>query len=425
MTLYARNNIWGLKRRVPVRYTTVEPRKVVWVSLKTDSITIARTKAEIVWQALLDAWEARLLGQDESAAKRYAAAMDLAQQRGFQFLPAHEVAQLPTADLVARLQAVMREPETAREIEAQAVLGGAKEVYPKLSEALESYWSLAAADVRRKSDDQRRRWENPRKKAIKNLIDVIGDKRLDQITPDDMQEFHDWWLDRFETDDISANSANKDITHIGVILKLVNDRKKFRLELPLSGYRFSEDEKTTRPAFSDSWIRSKLLAPDALNGLNPEARAILLGMINTGYRPSEGAALRAENIVLDNDVPMIRIAPEAKREIKTKSSKRYIPLTGISLDAFRAFPDGFARYQHSAASLSATLNKYLRENGLMESETHVVYSLRHSFEDRMLRAGFDERIRRDLMGHALDRERYGDGGGPMHKLKLLQDIAIG
>ena len=124
-------------------------------------------------------------------------------------------------------------------------------------------------------------------------------------------------------------------------------------------------------------------------------------------------------------VPMIRIAPDEKREIKTRSSRRYIPLTGISLEIFRAFPDGFARYHDGAASLSATVNKYLRANGLMETEAHVMYSLRHAFEDRMLRAGFDERIRRDLMGHALDRERYGDGGGPAHKLKLLQAIAIG
>lgn len=424
MTLHLRRHIWGMKRRVPVRFAGVEPRKVIWVTLKTDSVTIARTKAEVVWQGLIDAWEARLAGQDEDSARRYAAAMDLAQQRGFQFLPAREVAQLPTADLVARLQAVMREPDAAREIEAQALLGGAKEVYPTLSEALENFWDLAAASVRRKSDDQRRRWENPRKKSIKNLIAVIGDKRLNQITPDDMQDFHHWWLERLEIEELTANSANKDFTHIAGILKLVNERKKFRLDLPLSGYRFSEDEKVPRPPFSDEWIRDKMLAPGALDGLNSEARAILLGMINTGYRPSEGAALRAEHIILDGDVPMIRIAPEAKREIKTKSSKRYIPLTGISLDIFRAYPDGFARYHDSAASLSATLNKYLRTNGLMESEAHVVYSVRHSFEDRMLRAGFDDRIRRDLMGHALDRERYGDGGGPVHKLKLLQAIAI-
>jgi hypothetical protein len=37
------------------------------------------------------------------------------------------------------------------------------------------------------------------------------------------------------------------------------------------------------------WIREKILAHDALAGLNAEARAIFLGMVNTGYRPGEGA----------------------------------------------------------------------------------------------------------------------------------------
>lgn len=253
---------------------------------------------------------------------------------------------------------------------------------------------------------------------------MIGDKRLDHITPDDMQDFHDWWHERLETEDLTANSANKDQTHIGSVLKLVNERKRFRLDLPLSGYRFKEDEKEERPAFSDDWIRTRLMAEGALDGLNAEARAITLGMINTGYRPSEGAALREEHILLDDDVPRILIAPEARREIKNKVSRRYIPLTGISLEVFRSFPTGFPRYRKNGSSLSATVNKFLRENGLMESEKHVMYSLRHSFEDRMLRAGFDDRVRRDLMGHSLKRERYGDGGGPAFKRDLLQRIAL-
>lgn len=51
----------------------------------------------------------------------------------------------------------------------------------------------------------------------------------------------------------------------------------------------------------------------------------------------------------------------------------------------------------------------MRANGLMESEDHVIYSLRHSFEDRMLSANFPERVKADLMGHDINRERYGKG----------------
>ncbi|WP_444460531.1 hypothetical protein [Rhodobacter capsulatus] len=60
----------------------------------------------------------------------------------------------------------------------------------------------------------------------------------------------------------------------------------------------------------------------------------------------------------------------------------------------------------------------------MESDDHTLYSLRHSFEDRMLAAGIDDRIRRDILGHRLSRERYGDGATLEHMQQLLQATAL-
>jgi integrase len=147
-------------------------------------------------------------------------------------------------------------------------------------------------------------------------------------------------------------------------------------------------------------------------------------MINTGYRPSEAAGLTAGRIRLDHEVPHLVIASDETRQIKNKTSRREIPLTGVSLEVFKAFPGGFPRYREKPASLSGTVNSYLRENRLMESGRHVMYSLRHSFEDRMLRGRIDERIRRELMGHSLGRQKYGQGGGLAFKAGELARIAI-
>lgn len=192
----------------------------------------------------------------------------------------------------------------------------------------------------------------------------------------------------------------------------------------MDGLAFREGEKNERPPFSDNWIQTKLLNSNALMGLNPEARAIFLGMINTGYRPSEAACAAPDQIVLDAEIPHLIIKPRADRAIKNRNSKRLIPLTGISLEAFKGLPNGFPNYRNSDATLSSTVNKFLRANGLMESDKHVMYSLRHSFEDRLLRAGVDERVRRDLMGHSLDRERYGQGGGLKFKAEMVRRIAF-
>jgi len=53
MSIHKRGEIWALKRRVPARCASVEKRPVVWVSLKTDSETTARHKADQVWQGLV------------------------------------------------------------------------------------------------------------------------------------------------------------------------------------------------------------------------------------------------------------------------------------------------------------------------------------------------------------------------------------
>ena len=422
----SKKGILYLYKRVPKRYASVEPRKFVWVSLHTDSPSVAKAKEGATWEQLVAAWEAKLAGDTTDAEQRFKAARDLAEARGFRYMRADQVAKLPLEDLRDRFKAVTGfkdKPDRPDMLEAAALLGGSKRPPLTISNALELYWSLAKDKTLGKSEDQLRRWKNPRVKAIKNLISVIGDKAIHDITGDDMLDFRNWWMERLEEEDLTPNSANKDLIHIGAVLKTVNRMKRLGLVLPLSELSFKEGEGKKRPPFSRKWISERLLAPGALDKLNPEARAILLVMVNTGCRPSELAALSAKTIKLNQNVPHISIEPEG-RQIKSKHARRTVPLLGVSLEAMRAFPEGFPRYRESSASLSATVNKFLRENGLMESENHTLYSLRHSFEDRMLAAGIDERIRRDLFGHRLSRERYGDGATLEMDQELLQPVAL-
>lgn len=430
MAISTRNNskkgMLHLYRRVPKRFASVEFRKMVWISLHTDSLSAAEVKAAAVWDQLIAGWEAKLAGDTSDAEARFAAVHDLAAARGFRYLRADKVAQLPLEQLRDRFAAVSGfkdHPEKPDKLEAAALLGGVAEPPLTISRCLELYWTLARDKKLGKSLDQIRKWENPRKKAIGNLIQVIGNKSIQDITGDDMLDFRNWWLERIEEEDLSAGSANKDLIHLGDILKTVNKMKRLGLVLPLTDLKLKESDAKRRPPFSRTWIQKTLLAAGALDGLNVEARAILLTMINTGCRPSELAALTANTIHLDHNVPHISIEAEL-RQIKSSYAQRKVPLLGVSLEAMRAFPNGFPRYRDSSASLSATINKFLRENGLMESPRHVLYSLRHAFEDRMLAAGIDDRIRRDLFGHRLTRERYGDGATLEQKQELLQAAAL-
>lgn len=197
---------------------------------------------------------------------------------------------------------------------------------------------------------------------------------------------------------------------------------------PFEGLSFSERKKRKRPPFPVSWITDKILKPGALAGLNDDARAILLILIETGARMGEIANLDAETIVLESAIPHINIAPrddpDDPREIKTTSSIRYVPLIGLALEAVRKHPNGFPRYRDKETVLSNTLNKYFRENGLFPTNKHTIYSLRHAFEDRMKNAGLDHELRRILMGHTIDRPDYGEGGSMEWRIKELKKLQL-
>jgi integrase len=424
MRLRMRGKTWHLRRRVPARFASVEPRREVWVSLKTDSRQQAARKVPAVWDSLVAGWEAQLAGRSEDGAARLETARAIASSHGLTYKPLRDIEDLPLEDLLARVEVLQRRDGTVNAVAAPAVLGTVEMPSMTVSEALAEYWKLTPDRVRGKSADQKRRWENPRRKAVRNFIDVVGDRPIAELKRADFLDFRSWWLERIAEENLTPNSANKDLVHLSDVLRSVNELKGLDLDLPLHKLTLKEGDKTERMPFSDSWIRDKLLANRALSGLNAEARAILVGMINTGYRPSEAAGLTAARIRLDHDVPHLVIAPDETRQIKNRTSRRELPLTGVSLEVFRAFPAGFRHYREKPATLSATVNKYLRENGLMESERHVMYSLRHAFEDRMLRGRIDERIRRELMGHSLGRQKYGEGGGLAFKAAELARIAI-
>lgn len=55
---------------------------------------------------MIEAWEARLAGDQADAAKRFDAERALAAVRGFRYLEADKVAQLPLEEVIRRVQAV-------------------------------------------------------------------------------------------------------------------------------------------------------------------------------------------------------------------------------------------------------------------------------------------------------------------------------
>ena len=123
-------------------------------------------------------------------------------------------------------------------------------------------------------------------------------------------------------------------------------------------------------------------------------------------------------------MPHIIIASRKGRKLKTKHSKRVIPLVGYALQAFQARPEGFPKYRMDPDHLTNKVNKFLREHDLFPSEKHSVYSLRHSFQDRLSEVDAPDRIQAELMGHRFSREKYGHGPSLEKKKEWMEKICL-
>jgi integrase len=89
----------------------------------------------------------------------------------------------------------------------------------------------------------------------------------------------------------------------------------------------------------------------------------------------------------------------------------------------RQYPEGFARYRETPTNATATINKFLKARKLVPAGC-TCYGFRHSFQDRLTGADVQERMARDLMGHRLQGERYGEGATLTHKARILEPISF-
>ncbi len=427
-------------KRVPKRFAGLvlgadgKPITQVRQALHTDNKTEAKLKAAQVEAARMAEWEALAAADHASARAHYEAAKKLAQARGYPYRPVATLIAGDPDQLLRRALSVTSENYTSKAA-AQAVLGTVPEVLPTLTEVRDEYYDLTRTRHLKKTEQQLKRWRQPRDRAVKNFLDVVAERDgrnipiampINKITRDDALRFRDWWGQRVENG-LKPDSANKDFGHLSEMWNTWTTLKKIDLDNPFSRLWFEVRgrKKTKTPPFSREWVKSKLLAPGALGGLNDEARDIFLMTVNTGLRPSEITDAPLEDFVLTHNVPHLRVR-ENGREIKVEHTERDMPLTGVSLEAARRIVDreGIKRYQHKANSWSALVNKYLENNGLKETPKHVAYSMRHYVEDALLAAKVDDRMRADILGHEYKRPNYGEGGALVGHREALELIAL-
>lgn len=410
--LTLRGGYWHYYRRVPTRMRKLDGRGHLFQATKQPEAR--RAEAEIIAREINAAteayWQQLVEGAVPSAAETtYAAAVERARAYGFAYRPVMDLASGPLGDILARVAALQSArvgtSPTALSHAAEALFGTVDTPVLTLGQLADRYFDIARDRQREHKGGTNANWRNRRRRAVELAVDAIGDKPLGSLTRSDALALRNTLLDMVEARQCQAPYANKVLGALSTMLREISDKLELNIHDVFGGLRLANAADEQREPMPVAHVRDVLLGPTALRGLNAEARAVIAVVASTGMRPIEFASARAENIVLDADVPHIRIVDG----LKVKSTKRVVPLVGSALAAARAYPDGLKHYRNRNDALTTTIGKYLRENGLIPAPGVSLYSLRHTFKDRLKAVEAPEELIDQLMGHTSKKPKYGRG----------------
>lgn len=420
--LILRTGAWTLKRNVPVRYHAVENRRQIWRTLSAANHLKAQKEAEAFWKQCLVSWERKLIATGHIKSQENRLASLQVHNAGFAYLPISKVAILPIEDLLARIEKIAQ--NSAGELDlcmADALLGLLPE--PRLISDIFSAYRSYAFKIETISDAPQRIRQRQvgDMRAVNKLIQFFGDVDITSLKLHEVgQMYREVWMnERIPPSRLST--LNDRLYRLQRISSAASMVLGFDMPFRFSDAAMKERWRPERPAFSEQWIKDRIIGSGALMRLPEAERLLILGMINTGYRLMEGANLLPAEIVLDHDIPHLNLSGTL-HPLKTPAAYRLIPLTGISLEAFRAAPKGFASLRDDPA-LSARLNRFLTKEGLRETGRHTVHSFRHSFAARLAQAGVYEGMIAQLMGHKL-RRGYGRGAPLILRIKAIQSLGF-
>ena len=146
----------------------------------------------------------------------------------------------------------------------------------------------------------------------------------------------------------------------------------------------------------------------------------------TGCRLGEVRGLRVQDVVLSAPIPHLRIIGHPKRRLKTKASRRNVPLLGdafvaakLALAAAEGQEDVFPRFAKPRGTDNCSTQLMTRLRKFTTNPKHVVHSLRHGMKDALRLAGVEKVVQDLILGHASPSigETY---GGEEVRLQVAQ-----
>lgn len=424
--LYVQGKNFVFRLVIPAHLRSLAGKTEFKVSLKTKDHLIALRKygeIEPYYQNLMDKLRA---GETLTSANdlSYEEIVQMASIQGRVYKPIDQLFDNPTEFLQTHSE--WSKAGKSQGPEFQSFFSTAKSTI-KLSGLVAFYEADQIHELSRLSERERAKKINPLENAVKQLtVFLKEDIELKSLTRQQARDFHKSLKIKIASKEIKPNTASKYITHMRVLIKTYNLAHDDETETVFDGLNFKVDDNA-RPPFSIDFLNERWFKDDAFAELNPSAKALLFAVIDTGCSFKELCGLNPDqDIKLTAAAPHIIIQENQSRKLKTTHRKRVIPLVGYSLRSFQAFPQGFTHYAtgNGPSNASGLINKFMKNNGLLETDEHTVYSLRHTFKDRMRKHRLPEELQNDLMGHKAQGmgAHYGNGHSLEDTVTFMQQM---
>jgi len=263
-------------------------------------------------------------------------------------------------------------------------------------------------------------------RVISSLIDCCGDRAPSDYTRSDVTNF------------IKTNCLTKKTTTVQRQLKAIAAMFNLvTLEMDIAADRQHPFTNFKIPSLgNDARDREDFTAQQISTIRNmplsktPEITHLIHLMLDTGMRVKECCGLMVTDVKLDAEIPHITLYRNAIRSLKTKNSRRLIPLVGAALDAMcqavktaqsdYVFPryidelNGIVKNDNASAACKKRLISLLGDGA------PTAHSFRHTMQTRLRDTGCPKDVRDELGGWAKDiSDKYGTPSDLKLKAKYL------
>jgi len=266
----------------------------------------------------------------------------------------------------------------------------------------------------------------PYRLAFADLIEVLGDRRPSEYRVFEVQQLITYMVEErgLKTMSVKRRMGCIRAAFTGVTkLYELNEDKLHNF----TGYAIPNlgDDAEDRSDFSPKQLADLRIAITA--GVD-EIWGMIAVMMETGFRVSEACSLSMADVHgLDTEYPFLTLHKTPFRRLKTKSSIRFIPLTGLALEYVRSvtgkwlFPRYIDEEEKRVKNDSGSAAAKKRIQSVLGLDAPTSHSFRHTMATRLRDAECPEDMRNEMLGWSSKvSDRYGSPSDISIKARYLK-----